>query len=151
VERAHRLAREGLDETRRAVSALRGDRIPGPDQLRELVDEFTRDTSVQATFEMHGESRPLASEARLALYRAAQEALTNVRRPARPRQVRVVLRYSPDAAELEVVDAGSAARPPRAGGGYGLTGIRERAELLGGHVQAGPTPDGFRVHLWLPA
>ena len=38
-----------------------------------------------------------------------------------------------------------------AGGGYGLTGMRERAELLGGRLSAGPTDDGFRVELWLPA
>ena len=38
-----------------------------------------------------------------------------------------------------------------AGGGYGLTGMRERAELLGGRLNAGPTGDGFRVELWLPA
>ena len=39
----------------------------------------------------------------------------------------------------------------RRGGGYGLTGMRERAELLGGRLHAGPTGDGFRVELWLPA
>ena len=37
------------------------------------------------------------------------------------------------------------------GGGYGLTGMRERAELLGGRLSAGPTADGYRVELWLPA
>ena len=42
-------------------------------------------------------------------------------------------------------------RVDRAGGGYGLTGMRERAELLGGRLCAEPTADGFRVELWLPA
>ena len=151
VERAHRLAREGLDETRRAVSALRGDRIPGSDQLRELVDQFTRDTAIPATFELQGESRQLGSEAQLALYRAAQEALTNIRRHAHPREVKVVLRYLDSAAELEVVDAGrTVGALPSSNGGYGLTGMRERAELLGGWVEAAPTADGFRVCVRLP-
>jgi signal transduction histidine kinase len=159
VERAHRLAREGLEETRRAVSALRGDRIPGPAELAQLVKDFARDSGTEAILTVDGDPRSLPSEAQLALYRTAQEALTNVRKHAQPQHVNVVLRYRPDGTELEVVDAAAGNRlepSPQAEGqlpesGYGLMGMRERAELLGGSLEAEPTEDGFRVRLWIPA
>lgn len=150
VERAHKLAREGLEETRRAVSALRGDRIPGLEQLRHLVADFEHDTRIPVKFDLQGEPGAMSSEAQLAIYRAAQEALTNIRRHARAQKVTVALHYRDRGAELEIVDAGEAP-PVSSTGGYGLTGMRERAELLGGRVEAAPTADGFRVHLWLPA
>src|SRR5215470_13666571 len=50
LERSHRLAKEGLEEVRRAVSALRGDQVPGPGRLRELVSEFEEDTGVESDF-----------------------------------------------------------------------------------------------------
>jgi signal transduction histidine kinase len=103
-----------------------------------------------------GEPRELSSEARLALYRTAQEALTNVRRHSAAQRVEIALRYADDATTLVVQDFGPGAPVAVAsgsanGGGYGLTGMRERAELLGGRLCAEPTADGFRVELWLPA
>ncbi len=66
------------------------------------------------------------------------------------------LSYHPDGTRLTVRDHARtqalANLPSRDdGGGYGLTGMRERAELLGGSLRAGHTPDGFRVELWIPA
>jgi signal transduction histidine kinase len=93
----------------------------------------------------------LTSEAQLAVYRTAQEALTNVRKHAQSTSVEVCLRYAPDGAELVVEDV-----DPRVvengtqTHGYGLVGMRERAELLGGTLEAGPSATGFRVRLWLP-
>lgn len=153
VARSHRLAREGLDEARRAIGALRGDDLPGPDLLPELVDGFRRDTGVEARLVVDGEPSPLRPEARLALYRAAQEALTNVRRHARARSVEVRLRWQPGAAELVVENDGAAGDQTPAGprSGYGLTGMRERAELLGGELEVGPAGDRYRVRLRVPA
>jgi signal transduction histidine kinase len=150
VERSHRLVKEGLEEVARAVSALRGDRIPGPSQLRELVNEFETDTGVESDFQVAGEARPLSPEADLALYRAAQEALTNVRKHADATRVGVALRYAADGTELRVSDVGTA-RTAAPNGGYGLVGMRERVELLGGTFDAGPTADGYEVRLWIPA
>ena len=152
VDRAHRLAKEGLDETRRAVSALRGDQIPGPAQLARLVDDFRRDTGTEARLDVEGTARSLSSEAQLTVYRTAQEALTNIRKHAKPRQVEVRMRYGPTSMALIVEDHGA----PAAGGAsqvnrYGLIGMRERAELLGGTLEAHPTADGFLVTLQLPA
>ena len=97
-----------------------------------------------------GTPREPSSEAKLALYRTAQEALTNVRRHSASERVELTLDYAADGTTLTVSDHGDSA-PTMNGSGYGLTGMRERAELLGGRLNAGPTDDGFRVELWLPA
>jgi signal transduction histidine kinase len=150
IETAHRLAAGGLDEARRSIAALRGDELPGPDGLAALVEAFGE----RASLAVHGEPRELSSEARLAVYRTAQEALTNVRRHAAADRVEVSLDYRDGATVLTVADHGPGAPVmlgAPAGGGYGLTGMRERAELLGGRLRAQPTTDGFEVELWLPA
>jgi signal transduction histidine kinase len=152
VERAHRLASEGLAEARRAIGALRGDSLPGADGLRQLADDFSAATGTPTTFDVDGEPIPLTPESQLALYRTAQEALTNVRKHARSAtSVRVQLCYTADGAELVVEDTAPGGAPPeRSPTGYGLLGMRERAELVGGRLDAAPSPAGFRVRLWLP-
>jgi signal transduction histidine kinase len=151
VSRAHRLAREGLDEARRAVGTLRGDDLPGPDLLPGLVEDFARDSGTDARLAVDGEPAALAPEARLALYRTAQEALTNVRRHARPSRVDLRLRWEPGGAELTVENDGVTAGVGPARAGYGLAGMRERAELLGGNLELGAGDGRFRVRLWVPA
>jgi signal transduction histidine kinase len=153
VVRARHLAQEGLDETRRAVGTLRGDRVPGARMLAGLVEEFRLDSGVECEYSVDGEAVELASPAQLALYRTAQEALTNVRKHAPEHRVQVHLHYTQDGAELTVDDFGAAPAPAPAatGDGYGLEGMRERAELLGGRLETGPRDSGFRVRLWLPA
>jgi signal transduction histidine kinase len=152
VERAHHLAASGLDEARRAIGALRGEELPGPEGLPRLVEDFRAVSGAHVRLDVGGEPRDLPSEARLALYRTAQEALTNVRRHAAADRVDVVLHHLDDGVLLRVEDHGPGAPVALGpGGGYGLTGMRERAELLGGRLDAGPTADGFKVELWLPA
>jgi len=153
VLRARHLAQEGLDETRRAVGTLRGDRVPGARMLVSLVQDFERDSGLPCDYSVDGEPVELESPAQLALYRTAQEALTNVRKHAPANRVQIHLRYATGGAELTVDDVGAAPgpRPNGAGEGYGLEGMRERAELLGGSLEAGPRDTGFRVRLWLPA
>ncbi|HWK28456.1 MAG TPA: sensor histidine kinase [Solirubrobacter sp.] len=141
LERAHHLAVSGLTEARQAISALRGDDLPA---LEDLAGTFPG-----ATLTVSGTPHEPSSEARLALYRTAQEALTNVRRHSASDRVDLTLAYEDDGTTLTVQDHGAAA-PVIGGRGYGLTGMRERAELLGGRLHAGPTDDGFRVELWLP-
>jgi signal transduction histidine kinase len=152
VERSHRLARGGLEEARRAIEALRGGDMPGPDRLPELAEEFREETGVDTALALDGEPRALPSDARLAVYRTAQEALTNVRRHAHAEHVDVRLRYADDGTWLTVEDRGQRRNGTAEPGlGYGLTGMRERAELLGGRLDAAPTPHGFRVELYLPS
>jgi signal transduction histidine kinase len=161
VNRAQRMAREGLADTRRAISALRGDELPGPALLNRLVKDTSEATGIHAELAVAGEPRPLAPEVGLALYRTAQEALINTAKYAgRGGRAELSLSYRADGIELAVEDARAPdAAPPRSSGGtssgltfggYGLTGMRERAELLGGTLTAGPTEQGFHVLLWLP-
>lgn len=151
IERAHHLARDGLIETRRAVSALRGDQIPGVEQLGDLIDQFQRDTGTVAHLQIDGSVRTLEPEVQLALYRTAQEALTNVRKHARAQRVEVTVHYQPSTTVLTVQDFGIKPITNGANQGYGLIGMRERAELLGGSLEAHSTDDGFIVTLTLPA
>ena len=155
IDRAHHLAAGGLDEARRAIATERGDELPGPERIGALADAFAEQSGLPVAVEVRGEPRELAPEARLAVYRTAQEALTNVRRHATAERVEVALNYLPDSTVLVVEDhAIDGSAPPvavgAAGGGYGLTGMRERAELLGGALLAAPTNHGFRVELRLP-
>lgn len=156
VARAQRIARDGLADTRRAISALRGDELPGPALLDRLVRQTSEATGIRATLTVTGEQRPLSPEIGLTLYRTAQEALINSAKYAgRGGAAELRLAYSAGNVTLEIADFRSpAAGPPQSRGltfgGYGLTGMRERAELLGGQLTAGPTEEGFRVLLWLP-
>jgi signal transduction histidine kinase len=155
VDRAHHLAASGLDEARRAIATERGDELPGPERIGALVDAFAEQSGLPVAIEVHGEPHELAPEARLAVYRTAQEALTNVRRHATAERVEVELTYLSGSTVLVVEDHAIPGSPPPiavavAAGGYGLTGMRERAELLGGELLAAPTTDGFRVELRLP-
>jgi signal transduction histidine kinase len=152
IERAHHLAADGLDEARRAIAALRGDALPGPERLQQLSMAFNANSDATSTVTVTGKPREIDADARLALYRTAQEALTNVLRHSDADSVEIRLAYDEDGVALAVADHGARAPVPVGAGadGYGLTGMRERAELLGGRLSAGPTDDGFRVELWLP-
>ena len=159
IDRAHSHAASGLGEARAAIQALRGDDVPGPERLADLAGRFGAQEGVEWSFQVVGEPRPLASEAALAIYRTAQEALTNVRKHAHPERVDLRLDYGEDGTLLSVEDRGSssangngaATELAAAGGGYGVSGMRERAELIGGRLLAEPTPTGYRVELWVPA
>jgi signal transduction histidine kinase len=156
IDQAHHLAAAGLDDARRAIAAARGDELPGPERLEALAGAFGDQSGLPVAVEVHGEPRELPPDARLAVYRTAQEALTNVRRHAAPERVELRLDYLPDRTVLVVEDRAAVSVPPPAapavpGSGYGLTGMRERAELLGGELLAAPTDHGFRVELRLPA
>jgi signal transduction histidine kinase len=151
VERARGLARSGLEETRRALATLRGD-IPRMDVvLRELAEEHRVLAEVACEVTIEGEPRELPAVAGLAVIRTAQEALTNVRKHAPGAAVTIALRYTDGWCELEVTDSGGRPGPLAAsGGGYGLVGMRERAELIGGTLDAGPAGEGFGVLLRVP-
>jgi signal transduction histidine kinase len=157
VTRAQRIARDGLTDTRGAIAALRGDELPGPGLLDRLVADTAVATGIRVALTVTGQRRPLPPEIGLALYRTAQEALTNTAKYAgRDSRAQLRLCYGDRDIELAVEDtrSGEASPPVPAGlafGGYGLAGLRERAELLGGRLTAGPTGTGFRVLLRLPA
>ncbi len=151
VLRAHALAREGLQETRRAVGALRGDPVlPAPDAIAALVGQYEGEVRLSVTGE------PVASPARWGetVMRVVQEALTNIRKHAPGAEVSVTVAAGQSAVEVSIVNR--ALSPVResalagSGGGYGLRGMRERAAQLGGTLTAGPTAEGWSVTLYLP-
>jgi signal transduction histidine kinase len=150
VTRAQRLAAEGLTEARRAVAALREDSVPDGRALADLVTAYRLDAGVEARFEVSGVARELPADAAGVFYRGLQEALTNVRKYAPGAPVDVILGYGDGQATLTVTD--HPGKPPAraAGGGYGLVGMRERAQLIGGTLEAGPTEDGWQISLAVP-
>jgi signal transduction histidine kinase len=158
IERAHRLAKTGLAEARRAIGMLREDALPGPERLPGLASEFEADTGVPCRVVVSGAERELGTEGRLTLYRVVQEALTNIRKHAQAGRVEIQLSYEASGVRLAIEDFGrrgelpAGTDPPGTDpAGYGLTGMRERAELIGGTLTAGPTEGGFRVELRVPA
>jgi signal transduction histidine kinase len=157
VDRAGELVKDGLAGARQAVGVLRGEQLPGAGELEALIDSFSADMDLEITLRVDGSARTLPADAGLALYRGAQEALTNVARYAPGASTTVVLSYGPDHTTLSVEDHAPATPPPAAagladvGGGRGLAGMRERLERAGGSMHAGPTDAGWRVELQVPA
>jgi signal transduction histidine kinase len=157
IERAGELVKDGLADARQAVGALRGEQLPGINELEALIASFSADFALEVTLRVEGSARTLPADAGLALYRGAQEALTNVARYAPGASTTVVVSYRPDRTRLSVEDRVATTGPPAGaglagvGGGRGLGGMRERLERAGGSMQAGPTATGWRVELEVPA
>jgi signal transduction histidine kinase len=151
IDRASELVKSGLANARQAVGALRGDPLPTVTQLPALIDSYRTDMNLDVTLRIEGQARALAADPSLALYRGAQEALTNVARYAPSACTTVTVRYAPGATKLSV-DNGASSVPARdgMGGGRGLAGLRERIERAGGTMSAGPSGEGWRVEIELP-
>jgi len=155
LERAGSLARAGLADTRRAVHALRED----PGLLTDLLAELCRaaeDNGREGAVRLRstGEPRRLPSDATAAFFRAAQEALTNAAKHAPGRDVEFDLEFGAGEVVLTATNALPATdreRPLAAtGAGYGLTGLRERAELAGGTMTAQASGGAWRVRVAIP-
>jgi signal transduction histidine kinase len=152
IDRASELVKDGLVNARQAVGALRGDALPTVAQLPSLIDSYKADMNLDVTLRIEGDARTLRADRSLALYRGAQEALTNVARYAPSACTTVTVRYEDHCTKLSV-DNGVSGAPPRdgMGGGRGLEGLRERVERAGGTMSAGPTTEGWRVEIEMPA
>ena len=112
---------------------LRDDDLPGPDKLAALTQVFAADTGIPCRYVETGPPVELRPAVKLAPYRVTQEGLTNIRKHAHPERVEVRLEYLRDAVSLAVEDftgpqdqPAPAAAIEASGGGYGLTGMRER-------------------------
>ncbi|HEX5596500.1 MAG TPA: sensor histidine kinase [Micromonosporaceae bacterium] len=146
-----------LAEMRRVVTMLRDtDEIgllapqPGLSGLQTLVDDV-RESGLPVKFAVTGAPRALPAGLDLAAFRIVQEALTNARRHASAAtEVSVEMKFGTDELRIDVRDDGCG-NPNTAGSGHGLIGMRERAALYGGTLQAAPLPDrGFAVAAILP-
>ncbi len=158
VAKAKTGAREGLQEARRFVKGLRplyldSDNLPSA--LRRIVREARQGKTLRASFSIKGRWRQLPPEVEDHLLRIAQELLSNASRHAQATQVWVALAFAPSAVTLAVQDNGKGFDPsfvvPRADGGFGLRGIRERVEAMKGalEIQAAPG-QGTRVAVRVP-
>ena len=155
VERA---GREALAEMRRLLGVLDGQKDPralapqpGLADIQALL-VLTRASGLNADLLVDGEPAVLPPALDLCAYRIVQEALTNAIKHAAPASAEVRVRWGEDALELEISDDGRGAGAVNgASGGHGIAGMRERAALHGGSVDAGPGPEGgFTVHAHLP-
>jgi signal transduction histidine kinase len=149
--------RQALAEMRRLVEMLdqRDETLglapqPSVEQLGQLVEQV-RVAGLLVELRVEGEPRPLAPGVDLSAYRIVQEGLTNALKHAGPARALVTVRYLGGELDLEVADDGHGTADTNNGGGHGLVGMRERAALFGGTLQAGPRAEGgYTLHATLP-
>lgn len=148
-------ASRSLSELRSLVGALRDDAADalGPQARADAIGELVRDAGDRATFERVGDLEQLSPSVELALHRIARESLHNARKHARgATRIDVRLVVADDSVRLTVRDDGETSRAGARGHtGFGLVGMKERASLLGGTLEAGPSPSGgWQVEAVLP-
>ena len=151
--------REGLTELRRLLDILLVevppedvDPRPGLEQVERLAQRV-RDAGLPVELSVSGDPRPLPAGVDISAYRIVQEALTNTLKHAGRASASVGVSYRPGEVELSIRDDGAAGpgEPWRDTPGHGLIGMRERARLFGGSLDAGPSPTGgFQVRAVLP-
>jgi signal transduction histidine kinase len=147
---AHQHAVDGLAEARDAVSSLREDIQPLEISMRQLTEG-----NQGASLQISGPPRAVPADVGFMVRRIVQEAITNAAKHAPGSRVAVHVDFQPSSLDVKVTDDG---RPPEiepsalagTGGGYGLEGMRERAELIGADFSAGPHGRGWQVHLSVP-
>ncbi len=150
------VGRDAMAELRRFLGALSDDDEaagiapqPGIEALSTLLDRV-REAGLAATFEVDGAPRAVPASLDTTVYRIVQEALTNALRYARQAATLVRLSWESDQLRLEILDDGPASAEGE-GSGRGLVGMRERASLVGGRLEAGPRlGGGYAVRAWLP-
>jgi signal transduction histidine kinase len=161
LETIQEAGRSALGELRAMLQTMRPDGVeprapqPGLDQLDALAASLGA-AGLAVAVHRAGTARAVPADVSLSAYRIVQESLTNTLRHARATRAEVDLRWTDAALHLEITDDGTATavRVPAArdaGAGAGLVGMRERARLVGGSLDAGPLPaGGFRVSARLP-
>jgi signal transduction histidine kinase len=157
VTRAQALAKDGLTAVRQSVKALREEGVEASvdgiaEQIASIV-ESVRDEQFRVTLTTTGTPRPVSAAVALALHRTTLEALTNVRKHADAANVEIELAFRDTGlVQLRVHDDGKGAVEETAGSGFGLRGIRERAEQLKGRASYRMAPnEGFTLYVELPA
>ena len=152
--KAQAFIQEGLRDIRRSVAALRSsplDNKPLAQALQELTGVTCAETPA-AEFTVLGAPRSLPPPIELSLYRATQEGLTNACKHSKAKHVRVTLDFKAErSVNLSVEDDGAGAAKACDQGGFGLRGLRERAQLLGGSLTIQTAPNaGFLLNFEVP-
>ncbi|MEO0539702.1 MAG: sensor histidine kinase [Cyanobacteria bacterium P01_A01_bin.105] len=142
-----------LQEVRQSVAALRGEPLKGialADGIAELVDNFQKASGITPTVDL-ALPATLSEPARLALYRIVQEGLTNILKHAQPQTVKLAIATHAQRVMLTLTDDGRGFEPTLLSTGYGLRGMRERAEALGGSFTIQSQPScGSSLQVSLP-
>ncbi|HZC73914.1 MAG TPA: histidine kinase [Jatrophihabitans sp.] len=158
LERIEHRSHSAIAELRGILGVLRGPDTtappdapaPGIDDIGELVGR-ARDAGLDVSLDVHGRPPAQISDATsLAAYRIVQESLTNARRHAAGAPAAVTLRFDSSQVTLVVENGAGSAANERDGLGVGITGMRERAGVVGGRLCAEPLAAGFRVRADLP-
>jgi DNA-binding NarL/FixJ family response regulator/signal transduction histidine kinase len=159
VNHARGLAHRAVEEARHAIWRLRPASLERQSLAEALAAEVTSleqgGAVVEGVCTIQGECRPVAAEVEAAVFRITQEALSNVRKHARARRVRVVLAYGDRSLRLLIEDDGRGFdpnAPVRPGdGGFGIEGMRQRAALVGGDIELDSSPGwGTRIRVFVP-
>lgn len=153
LQKAQSLTQEGLQDIRRSVSALRASPLDNRnlEEALRLAVETVRVSGLNAELELIGTCRPLSRPAELALYRAAQEGLTNVQKHAQATHVHLVLDFSEATRTRLTVTDNGVGSIETTGHGFGLLGLRERTHLVGGALNIRSTPSaGFALEVEVP-
>jgi len=143
------VARENLTEARALVAAFSPLDLGATtlrDALARLAERFTRETGLSVDVELPDVIAGLGRDQEVVLLRATQEALTNVRRHADARHVRIRLLAGPGQAQVEIVDDGVGFSTGEPTGGFGLNGMRGRVSGVGGRVDVESNP-GAGTHV----
>jgi signal transduction histidine kinase len=155
VDAIERTASQALSEMRRLLAILRDDEgatlAPQPSLVHlDVLLGHVRGAGLPVELRIEGEPRELSPGVDASAYRIVQEALTNALKHAGPARADVTVRYGTEALELEVADDGAGSANGD-GAGHGLIGMRERAAIFGGFVDAGSRPEGgYAVRARLP-
>jgi PAS domain S-box-containing protein len=154
LERARALARESLNEARRSVQALRPQALEDrslSDAMENLFRKATRGTGLKSEFVVLGQQQELPQDWEENLFRISQELLTNTIRHAQASHFAARLIFVPGSVRLEMRDDGQGFDPSRKSDGFGLLGIRERVEGMGGQLTVrSAAGDGTAVQIALP-
>jgi signal transduction histidine kinase len=156
LDLARSVAREGLDDARRMLAALRPEILEQralPEALDRVCREWSRRSGIEARLSVTGSPFPLHPDIEVAVLRGTQEALTNIARHAAARSAAITLSYMEDLVALDVQDDGKGFSPSSVSpSGYGLAGMRERVQRLRGTFAIESSPgEGTTISLSLPA
>jgi signal transduction histidine kinase len=155
ADQAQALARENLSEARRSVRALRPEDLEDarlPEAITGMSERWSSASGVAVGVETTGDPRPMLADVEVALFRVAQEALTNVAKHAKASRVGLTLSYMDDVVLLDVRDDGVGFEPGASNGGFGLSSMRQRLLRVAGSLAIESSPgEGTAVNASVPA
>ena len=154
LKEARRLGKEALQNVRQSVASLRNSPLQGRSlelALKKLLQEFQQTTRIRIVSRVRLQDS-LNSEIQTVLYRIVQEALTNIAKHSQADRIKLAIASSPTGIDLEIQDNGEGFEPRENTTGFGLQGMRERVEALGGKFSLHSQPGfGCQIHIIIPS